>query len=480
MMVLSGLFFSASLIYWGIVGLGVFGWLCVLGVCIQKGVVPFILGLVATIPVGLIGGLFLIGAVPFWIAMLWPSAINIVSSMLVVSFLPFSGMPKYLSFVCVSALLGFNLAMPAAIQDAFAIKAGELQVAKAINLSSDDFLSVEANIPKIIFHNPSIRELLDLGGNEGCMCGYWQVPRVMEEDVDRILQDEGIRYRIDKVSSGKNRLVINTDDQFGITQLDISLFQGAEKVASYHRKLRRHYSFEAWTENGMSLNSHDLDNLDMRIYFLAQSNFWNLLASMPSRMAQQHKNSREVADESLFPLSYFLQQTITKESRPNLGAEVQEIGLTTELIPENKLRDFESKRESMPVISPACLKNEKIPDGDRHEIKSGYRLNVRYRKDMLFEFDRKSLRVAPKWLSIGDVYCAESSYVVISHPANERYFHVHEYSVDGKLLTNHRIELPPIKGKWRKIQSFRNYPDAFVFDLVDMEPMTSSLLIAHK
>ena len=209
----------------------------------------------------------------------------------------------------------------------------------------------------------------------------------------------------------------------------------------------------------------------MRLYFLAQSNLWTLLASLANQESQHPSHSRNSAEEAYYPFSYFIQHSISKNAPARDSDAPPELTLQSELYSAETPVSTSRVRESVDEETSTCQQQRTKEGIETYVITPAHSLTVTNREELLFEFDQIKVLVTTKPSRVGMVFCSGSIYKVIGHPVNQRPFFVREYSTDGKLLVNHRLVLPAKKfeGNYRKILSFKNTRTTYEFDIADMK-----------
>jgi hypothetical protein len=427
---------------------GVLGFLVFLGVRTRwnkSKVITAVVVLLVLVAIGpsvlLIGGLLYL-LVAFIAMFFFPTAINLGLSYLAVQVLPDRRIIVIPVFLIVSLALAFNVRIPGMLDDWFNTnQVHQNSVTRPIQLTQNEPLLLVSNVEKISFRN-SPHEPIGLGGNEGCGCFYWTYPRTITEDIEDALQRNGIRYA--KSGNSRHILVIDSHERDGITFLEINLWDGPQKTASYKSRLRSYYQHEEGFGKG---HAKDVDYLPNRLLFLAQNSLWNHALSSVTHAKTSH------------PIRDFLEKSIRVTSPPGQKlVGTQPTKVMGEIEPLRTFQPYIGKQDYAETIGP-------VEAGCGNRIKTGLRYDTRTPGEIALTGDTVTFREGTESFTVlvkrnvERVICTNSVVYVIGALANQE-MRIQKFSPRGELLADHVITL--------HIETFVGFPRKRIIEFSEL------------
>jgi hypothetical protein len=449
-------------ILWAVIAVpvvGALGLLAFLGARATKKKANVIAAVILLLVLVAIGpGVFLIGGLLYLLAasiamFLFPTVINLGLSYLVVQVLPERRLLTIPVFLIVSLALAFNVRIPGMLEDWFSTKQMQQNSAmRMIQLTQDEPLLLVSNVERISFRD-SPHEPIGLSGNEGCMCFYWTYPKTITEDVEDALQRSGIRYT--KSGNARHKLVIDSHEIDGITFLEINLWDGPQKTASYKTRLRSYYQYEEGFGAG---NAKDVDYLPHRLLFLAQNSFWN------------HALSFATLVKTKLPIRSFLEKSI--RVTPPLGkmpVGIHPTKVMGEIEPLTTYQPYIGKQDYDATIGP-------VEVGCENRVKTGLRYDTGSYGSFSLTGNTVTFREGTESFTVlvmrdlDRVKCANNVVYVIGALTNQE-VRIQKFSRRGDLLDDHVLTLPKMAfvGFSRKrIIEFSELGGRYEFTLLDI------------
>lgn len=402
---------------------------------------------------------FLVFMVLFSILLyIWPSVINLLVSYWLAGFTRTAGLAKYGIILFISFVLGLNVRLPELAH--VLMKSDTTQsIKQVLEISPDEPLVLETNAENVSYRLSRF-EPIGIGGNEGCMCMYWTPPHQVIENVEDTLQRLGIRYR--KRGGGNLRLVINSTENGGVTQLSATIWKNGMQTSSLTKYLRNSYPLVDKTDPKQTKSINDPI---LRAGYLLEHNFWNLILTPYFRGYAS----------SDYPIRQFLFQSIRITSSP-VDVKLNEPQLLhAVLVNEDHTKRRVNKDNFRRDNIFGC--DEKVTVGSRYEnyqTKTGYGISLVGSTLTFMDNDEKFTVVARN--SIESVLCLDAGDLVIATPssglAHLGEIYVQQFSKKGKLESYYKIALPRLayKGVPRKlIADFKQDDKAFTFTIIDAD-----------
>lgn len=449
-------------ILWAVIAIpvvGALGLLIFLGARATKNKANVITAVLLLLVLAAMGpGVLLIGGLLYLLVastamFLFPTVINLGLSYLAVQVLSDRRILIIPVFLIVSLALAFNVRIPGMLDDWFDTnQVQQDSVTRIIQLTKNEPLLLVSNVEKISFRD-SPHEPIGLGGNEGCMCFYWTYPRTISEDVEDALQRSGIRYT--KSGNSRHKLMIDSHERDGITFLEINLWDGSQKTASYKTRLRSYYPYEEGFRTG---HAKDVDYLPHRLLFLAQNSLWNHALSIATHVKTKH------------PIRRFLEKSIRVTPLPGkIPVGVNPTKVTGEIEPLTTYQPYIGKQDYEATIGPVEVGCEKrITTGLRYDTESYGSFSLTG-NTVTFREGAESFTVLVM-RDLERVKCANNTVYVIGALTNQE-VRIQKFSRRGDLLADHVITLPKMTfvGFPRKrIIEFSELGGRYEFTLLDI------------
>jgi len=203
---------------------------------------------------------------------IFPTYIVILITLIIMTLLPlkkYSVVIKIFIFIFLSLFIGLNtnllfLSKSFLGQDR---KVNEIFY-KKLNIKNNDFIEIQSNSKNIpTLYNKF--DFLSFGSNEGCMCGYWELPQISKSTiVPYILGIKEVPFSWIKPSDKK--IIIDYKEIQGLYNLHIKIFQKNELLSSL--TIKDNLPFQ-----GEKDKSRNLENFDYRLEYLLRHNIWNAI-----------------------------------------------------------------------------------------------------------------------------------------------------------------------------------------------------------
>lgn len=140
---------------------------------------------------------------------------------------------------------------------------------KKLNIKSKEFIEIKSNNKNIpIKYNKF--DFLSFGSNEGCMCGYWTLPKLWKSTVvPYILSTKEIPFSW--IKSSDKKIIIDYHEIQGLYNLNIKIFKKNELLSSL--TIKDYIPFQ----NKIRIDQKSLNNFDYRLEYLFRHNIWNAI-----------------------------------------------------------------------------------------------------------------------------------------------------------------------------------------------------------
>jgi hypothetical protein len=192
----------------------------------------------------------------------FPTFVVILGTLLVVQYFKTQLSKKMLilMFIVISTIFGLNTTILDLIFPHFKV---EKNIGKMLQSDKNHIFQASnefINLPNK--YNPF--DFLSFGANEGCMCGYWEEPKISYTNIEKLLQNEEIIYTKNKEASQK--IEVDYDEHEGKYTLQIRIKENNTIISNLliQDKLPLLTKVNA-----------DLDSFGKRFEFLYKHNFWN-------------------------------------------------------------------------------------------------------------------------------------------------------------------------------------------------------------
>ncbi len=140
---------------------------------------------------------------------------------------------------------------------------------KKLNVKNKEFIEINTNAKNIpIKYNKF--DFLSFGFNEGCMCGYWEFPRINRSNlIPYILGNQGIAFSWTK--SYDKKIIIDYHETQRLYSLDIKILQKDKLLSSL--TINDYLPFQSIP----NIDRKSLNNFDYRLEYLLHHNIWNAI-----------------------------------------------------------------------------------------------------------------------------------------------------------------------------------------------------------
>ena len=264
-----------------------------------------LVGAVVGVPLSLFLAAYVL---PFILAGLYPTLLNFWAAWLL-SRNAKSLLLRAVVFLAVAIPLGLSYRLLPVAEDILHINGREqMEIDRVIQLGRDDTIAVDVSDEQIIWRNNPVATL-SVGGNEGCMCAYWELPKESKENLGEELLNAGLRFK--KETVGKVRLEMQQHTNSGVTTVRLAAWDGDQQTARYEFPLRQGYGPELELLSG---NRQSLDSAAYRFFYFSSANVWNGIAGVLVPKISEH------------PVRRFLEQAFKPFADPKkLGADSRNV-----------------------------------------------------------------------------------------------------------------------------------------------------------
>ena len=310
-------------------------------------------------------------------------------------------------FLIVSVILGVNVRIPEVLADIS--NRNQLPPSKNIKASAKfgSPVSLSTNMPSLSFkENPLSNTYLD--GDEGCMCTYYVNPDIVTERFEKVIRDYG--FVIDDNASSNLAIDIHTisDEYLAITE--ISIIEGSKTIASNKIRIRQRYKGDT-----------DLDIVGRTdegslLSYFTKNTFWNYILRYSGLRPDQDKFIED-----------FLSKHISIESGKKETIELRGQYLEEPTIDPNHSLEQGRRGDIVRCPKPLITMENTIFSNRRIYLNKG----------------NKIIPIEHNLHDIEKIICVENKvYLLSARNIRNHEIAIHEYSFDGKNLSNYIYKLP--------------------------------------
>lgn len=360
---------------------------------------------------------------------IWPTAINIMASYWLCKVSGITGYARFSLFVAISLFLGFNSRIPSMFEDIVG-QSKMIESTRVLSVASDKGLIVTGDIEPIAYLATPF-DYLSATGSEGCMCFYWEQPRIIKEDVLQYLSVNGIPHLVSNLTpKNQSSLSVSVKESGGIAFADYFLQDESGRTASLKLKKRKKYPLEP----DFTTEQLDINSPYARFQYVAHSNMWNFFVYALYSISK-YQNPNPLA------LKPFIEAKIkVKESRQPLFMTVS----------ANQVADFPKMNDGS-WNQKSCEQIPKVGFDFGYTLKSGYSVKWNRReKSLIFEHNgivrTVDLAYPTSYTEMADFQCTvDGKLELATHPVqiiNNWAIDVREFLPDGTQSKRLLVYLP--------------------------------------
>jgi len=204
---------------------------------------------------------------------IFPTYVVILITLIIMTLLPlkkYSIVMKTFVFIFLSILIGLNtnllfLSKSFLDQDR---KVNEV-FNKKLTIKNNEFIEIKSNSKNIpTLYNKF--DFLSFGANEGCMCGYWELPQLSKSTIfPYILGIKEVPFSW--IKSSDKKIIIDYQEVQGLYNLHIKIFQKDELLSFLTIEDYLPFQYRA------NISRKSLNNFDYRLEYLLRHNIWNAI-----------------------------------------------------------------------------------------------------------------------------------------------------------------------------------------------------------
>lgn len=263
--ILSSLFMPAMFTF--NIGFPLFILSCIVYVSYRDKDIKLFIGLV----VGIVGvsvlsiGLLYILAFNIFIS-IFPTFVVIILTLFILQYMPYhwTKSTKILFVLVVSLFFGLNTTIIKLIKPVYEVQEN---IQERLVIQKKDIIQISNNSSYPAFYNPY--DFLSFGSNEGCMCGYWEKPRIENSDIKIFLQRKEISYTANKDLPQK--IELNYD------QTEENLFHLSIDIKSNDKIVSTLKITDKVPFSGDDTSKVSLETFSYRLEFLQRHNIWHAI-----------------------------------------------------------------------------------------------------------------------------------------------------------------------------------------------------------
>ncbi len=204
---------------------------------------------------------------------IFPTYIVFLITLIMVNILPlkkYSRNIKIFVFIFLSTIIGLNTNL-IFLSKSFMNADRKINETfnKTLDIKDKEFIEIKSNSKNIpIAYNKF--DFLSFGGNEGCGCGYWVLPKLSRSTIiPYILSSQEVPFSW--IKSSDKKIIIDYQEIQGLYNLNIKIFQKDELLSSL--TIKDYFPFQGITD----IDQKEINNFDYRLEYLLRHNIWNAI-----------------------------------------------------------------------------------------------------------------------------------------------------------------------------------------------------------
>jgi len=204
---------------------------------------------------------------------IFPTYVVILITLTIMTLLPlkkYSIVLKIIIFIFLSTLIGLNTNL-IFLSNSFLNQDRKVTEVfnKKLTIKNNEFIEIKSNNKNIPISYDKF-DFLSFGSNEGCMCGYWELPNLSKGTIiPYILSIKEVPFSWIKPSDKK--IIIDYNEAQNLYNLHIKIFQKNELLSSL--TIKDSLPFQGKKD----ANRKGVNNFNYRLEYLLRHNIWNAI-----------------------------------------------------------------------------------------------------------------------------------------------------------------------------------------------------------